>query len=388
MICAECKKKFHNPLIRFTGDRVCPACLKSLFPVVKIPEITEENHRLFTRSEDLYYNGYLLNTSAGGRNATERERHLEEAINLCREAARLKNPYAMLKLGAYYTENYIKDATSDSFNRVAASNLYEQLASAGEIYLRDYIVDGVVEQNYAMSAAEVLALREEAERRLTQLKQAQNEADGMSGVEAFISTLRAMRASNGRTPVFAIFKLDRVKLFEALADEVTTDVDKIADARHLLCGNAANNAEETLKHKTISEISKLFGRVQIFVRTNAKFQFVPIGDRSGGNHFKWEPFFRGTSQWATTEYGRDYGYFYLFHAAAKTKLIDIKKLGGHLRKFAPLYTSEEMMKIRDHSIFFTDDFYYHFSKSGKSYGRDTLSADLIKDYIEFSVNSR
>ncbi len=385
MICDACKKKFQNPLILFSGDRVCPACLKSMFPKVVTPEITEENHRIFCLSEDLYFTGYLLNSERGEHADGERRRALDGAIKLCREAARQKNPYAMLKLGYYHTENHIKDATNDSFNRAAAANLYEQLANTSEVYLRNYIVDGVTEREYPLPSDEVVALREEAKQRLEQLGAFGDEIPvGEVAHRALISTLRAMRAGNARAPMFAIFKVDRERFFSALAEEISAgNLARAEKIGTLLNGNCEGDEDERLRHEAIAEIAKLFGKVELGVRTNSNFAFKPLGDRAGNTYFKWEPFFRGTAQWVTNEYGREYGYFYLINTSCKTRLVDVKRLSLHLRKYAHLYASDEMMRRCDRCIFYPDDFYYQHRHAGMpAWSKKDVSANLIEHYME------
>ncbi len=384
MLCTECKKRFQKPLILFTGDRACPNCLKSLFPEVTTPEVTVENHRLFSLSEDLFYMGYLLKEEGVPTTSEERRRKLDDAINYCREAARMKNPYAMLRLGYYYSEGFITDASSDNFSRLAASRLYTQLVNASEFLLRGYIVNGKVQSKYLLQEAEVESLKEEAKRRLEYLSSLKEEnLEEEPVIKTFLSTLSAMHAGGERAPLFAIFRLDREQLFNALADEACRQhPERVGQARMLLnTTQGLNDAGRNNKRTVISEVAKYIGAVEMGVRTNPTFDFKLLGDRA--DCYKWEPFFGSTSAWTSVEYGREYGYFYLFNAAYKNRRLDVKRLAKHLLKFAPLYVSDEMMARSDSALFYPDDFLYHFRKAGQpAYGKKDLSQALITSYLE------
>ena len=98
--CLHCKKEVARALEDFSGRWFCPNCLHDLFPTEDSQlKITPESSGYFVRSERLYKEGWLLKRDVFGFKG---ELALQEAVNQCRVAAALNDPYALVALASYY----------------------------------------------------------------------------------------------------------------------------------------------------------------------------------------------------------------------------------------------------------------------------------------------
>lgn len=110
MIChnEKCRRNVEAPLELYDGSWACPYCKHEMMSAFSDFNITAENEELFTLSERSYYRWLTNSRRAGGR------KWLDKAVELCREAARLGNPLAVMRLAYYYDKDYVEENRSEA----------------------------------------------------------------------------------------------------------------------------------------------------------------------------------------------------------------------------------------------------------------------------------
>ncbi len=124
MICVKCGKEIAQPLELYDGSWVCPSCFKDLIGVDQEFVINEENESLYRTSEINYYT-WLENADGEATLAL-----VEEAVSLCKQAAYMGNPMALLRLGYYYDKDYDEINRSESMRCRFAYKCYKSVALA------------------------------------------------------------------------------------------------------------------------------------------------------------------------------------------------------------------------------------------------------------------
>lgn len=125
MICEHCKKEFKEPLELYNGEWACPLCRENISVTLKELEVTHENEELFNLSEICYFR------AVKAENRKDYQRDLSKAVELCREAARLQHPKALLRMGYYYDAGYIAFDRNEAFKM--AHDYYKAVWTATRI---------------------------------------------------------------------------------------------------------------------------------------------------------------------------------------------------------------------------------------------------------------
>lgn len=125
MICEHCRKEFKEPLELYNGEWACPLCRENISVTLKELEVTHENEELFNLSEICYFR------AVKAENRKDYQRDLSKAVELCREAARLQHPKALLRMGYYYDAGYIAFDRNEAFKM--AHDYYKAVWTATRI---------------------------------------------------------------------------------------------------------------------------------------------------------------------------------------------------------------------------------------------------------------
>lgn len=113
MECDKCKKYFERPLELYNGEWACPYCHGAIaLSDIKL-NVTDDNDNAFTVSEISYLRA--LKTPQG--NKPEYLRLLNDAMELCKEAAQSGHPKAMLRLGYLYDSGYFPIDEAEAFKQ-------------------------------------------------------------------------------------------------------------------------------------------------------------------------------------------------------------------------------------------------------------------------------
>ncbi len=118
MECRKCKKDVEF-LTLYDGSLVCPECKNKIIDDHFV--VTKENDELFKMSEILYLNAIK---SADRKNFKDL---ISKATDLCFKAVGLGHPKAVLKIGFYYSHDYIERSRSKSERARYASFYYKVL---------------------------------------------------------------------------------------------------------------------------------------------------------------------------------------------------------------------------------------------------------------------
>lgn len=100
MICVKCHRSFDRPLELYDGEWVCPKCHKTIDPSADKLVLSAESEELFRLSEVCYLRAIKSKDEA------VYGRELQTAIALCKKAAQLSHPKALMRLGFYYESGY------------------------------------------------------------------------------------------------------------------------------------------------------------------------------------------------------------------------------------------------------------------------------------------
>ncbi len=125
MICEHCKKEFKEPLELYNGEWACPLCRENISVTSKDLVVTHENEELFNLSEICYFRAIKA------ENRKDYQRDLGKAVSLCREAAKLQHPKALLRMGYYYDAGYIAFDRNEAFKM--AHDYYKAVWTATRI---------------------------------------------------------------------------------------------------------------------------------------------------------------------------------------------------------------------------------------------------------------
>lgn len=123
----KCGKTIERPLELYDGRWACPYCRSIVGDVVGEGfRITAENEMLFTQSEICF-----LTWLTAGRDG-RRDRHmLENAVELCREAALAGHPRAAMRMGYYYDKDFVEENRSETARCRVAYTYYASVCFNG-----------------------------------------------------------------------------------------------------------------------------------------------------------------------------------------------------------------------------------------------------------------
>lgn len=162
MICEHCKKTFKDPLELYNGEWACPLCHKFIRFASGSLSVTRANDELFTLSEVCYLRALKISKSQ------EYQKQLKKAINLCKEAARLNHPKAVMRMGYYYEMGYVSFDGVEAFKM--ACEYYKRVWNAKSIDVQ--FKGGAVDDGYACDGSEIKLKTRAAELYLDLLKNA------------------------------------------------------------------------------------------------------------------------------------------------------------------------------------------------------------------------
>lgn len=125
MICEHCKKEFKEPLELYNGEWACPLCRENISVTSNELTVTHENDELFRLAEMCYFKAIKA------ENRKDYQRDINKAVSLCREAARLQHPKALIRMGYYYDAGYIAFDRTEAFKM--AHDYYKAVWTAARI---------------------------------------------------------------------------------------------------------------------------------------------------------------------------------------------------------------------------------------------------------------
>ena len=211
IVCLKCRRSINAPLISFVGKWYCPECGNPLIPGPDATlKITLENYELLSRSDNAYYNGWLPHKNNPNKdNPYKRQKDLEMALYLCKQAAFDKNPYALLSLGYYYENGYDREMT------------YQMRLNAAELcYRNDVEISKTTKEEFNLGA-----LKDEAMSLLKKvsLKRKENKNSAITAEYCYNIMVEGDNLVN--KPAFGLFELSKeeVKALTAMATNVTWD---------------------------------------------------------------------------------------------------------------------------------------------------------------------
>jgi len=260
MICKNCSENFETPLILYDGRLACPFCTKELTDVgdFRVTRESEEDYR----TAELGFFKWLEHPSA------ETEKYLARSIEACVRAARAGHPKAVLRLGYLYEKGYAEELRGRSECSTIAYGYYKKVCFADNVGVK--VSDGVT----GYGEAEFALIRKEAAKRLLSLIASLSASEGVSlrsranmdavlhrvlqrypslsgysehalattetdRVERFSGVLSAV-ASNGRTPLFGVFRLSSSEMQTLFSAVRAKMIFKLIDAGlmlwHAPCG--------------------------------------------------------------------------------------------------------------------------------------------------------
>ncbi|MGN0795759.1 MAG: hypothetical protein ACI4MT_02240 [Christensenellales bacterium] len=239
MECRKCKKDVEF-LTLFDGSLVCPECKNKIIDDHFI--VTKENDELFKMSEILYLNAIKANDRKTFKEL------ISKATELCFKAVGLGHPKAVLKIGFYYSHDYIERSRSKSERARYASFYYKVLfMSPSESCDVETDVDGFANDAF-------LKLKEEAAKQFIEMIEnlpAENSVfyekeiayvlnkyhivkkDAYVESEMAVSPVKVLKSCYGdfHTPLFGMFRMTK-KNFCENAEDIAS---KLGDGKIQAC---------------------------------------------------------------------------------------------------------------------------------------------------------
>ncbi|HPD02362.1 MAG TPA: hypothetical protein PK245_03240, partial [Clostridia bacterium] len=242
MYCHKCKaEKDKKPFQTARNKLYCPDCLARLFPDEEAVSVTPENTAMFTKSEILFSEGSL-----------EKRR---EALALCRSAAMLRNPYAIVNTGYYYERGFFH-SQNDGERIRNAFEWYDIIASRDKVYGAQVRLkppsagedDSVPENLVETAVYNIFCLLQSDSASVLEglLKLSKNEASKLLAKRLGLSYSAQTASSPMRAEGAAAF-LEKTKNREVLFGARELDAAFIAEFSELAAGEGKQQAADFVK---------------------------------------------------------------------------------------------------------------------------------------------
>lgn len=348
MICEHCKKEFNEPLELYNGEWACPLCRGNVNISSADLEVTHKNDELFKLSEMCYFRAIK------SENTKDYQRDLQRAVALCKEAARLQHPKALVRMGYYYEIGYIAFDKNEAFKM--AHDYYKAVWTAGKVNVLYIVGEGANE--YADNGKKIRARA--ANLYLNLLK---------NPPEKFAGNKNYGYAEAKAAVVAAGLTVEREE--EAFSDREEDRAVRITEIFELcfskerapLFGVLRINGEEFKRLCEIKGEGKRETRAKLF-RYAEKIDLVMLNESTG------EPQAIKTEKNAALIRADEQYYLYFFNANGKhvfsggnlKKVQKVLESGGY--EFGKVYAIAEKAKsVKSDFVFYDDDVLKYKSKS-------------------------